>query len=342
MAEKRMFSKKITDNDNFISLSASAQALYLHLSMSADDDGFCDQVAISMFKAHASTQDLEALISKKYIYQFDSGVIVIKHWKMSNAIQSDRKKATSHKNELAQLSLDENKAYTRACIQIGNKLETNCIQIGNKLETNCIQIGNKLETNCIQIGNKLETQISIDKIRLDKIRLDVEEDNIHSVNNHTESLPHPQPEALPELDERDKVIQAWNAQTVTQNIEAINPLSKREQDTRLCINSNLDKYLQTINDLDNQSFFLDQSKRGNLLKYDWFCNPNNYQKVVEGNYKDGYSREPPRKEAVRTWERKDKLTAQTPVQRQKPVTSFNNFQQRSYDFGELERKLFNK
>ena len=125
-----------------------------------------------------------------------------------------------------------------------------------------------------------------------------EEDNIHSVNNHTESLPHPQPEALPELDERDKVIQAWNAQTVTQNIEAINPLSKREQDTRLCINGNLDKYLQTINDLDNQSFFLDQSKRGNLLKYDWFCNPNNYQKVVEGNYKDGYSREPPRKEAV--------------------------------------------
>ena len=287
MAEKRMFSKKITDNDNFISLSASAQALYLHLSMSADDDGFCDQVAISMFKAHASTQDLEALISKKYIYQFDSGVIVIKHWKMSNAIQSDRKKATSHKNELAQLSLDENKAYTRACIQIGNKLETNCIQIGNKLET-----------NCIQIGNKLETQISIDKISIDKIRLEVEEDNIHSVNNYTESLPHLQPEALPELDERDKVIQAWNAQTVTQNIEAINPLSKREQDTRLCINGNLDKYLQTISDLDNQSFFLDQSKRGNLLKYDWFCNPNNYQKVVEGNYKDGYSREPPRKEAV--------------------------------------------
>jgi len=90
MAEKRMLTKKVTDDDNFMSLSASAQALYLHLSMSADDDGFCNQVSLSMFKAHASVQDLEALLSKRYIYQFENGVIVIKHWKMANALRKDR------------------------------------------------------------------------------------------------------------------------------------------------------------------------------------------------------------------------------------------------------------
>ena len=112
MAERRMLSKKITDHDNFISLSASAQALYMHLCMSADDDGFCNQVSLAMFKAHAGTQDLEALISKSYIIKFDSGVIAIKHWKMQNVIRSDRKKSTAYQEELNQLIVKENGAYS--------------------------------------------------------------------------------------------------------------------------------------------------------------------------------------------------------------------------------------
>lgn len=64
MAERRMFTKKVTDDDNFMALSSSAQALYLHLSMSADDDGFCNQVSVSMFKAHASVADLQQLLEK--------------------------------------------------------------------------------------------------------------------------------------------------------------------------------------------------------------------------------------------------------------------------------------
>lgn len=112
MAERRMFTKKVTDDDNFMALSASAQALYLHLSMSADDDGFCNQVSISMFKAHASVQDLQALIEKRYIYQFENGVIVIKHWRMANALRKDRYTPTVFKEELAQLKLKDNGAYT--------------------------------------------------------------------------------------------------------------------------------------------------------------------------------------------------------------------------------------
>lgn len=112
MAERRMLTKKVTDDDNFMSLSSSAQALYLHLSMSADDDGFCNQVSISMFKAHASVQDLQALLEKRYIYQFDNGVIVIKHWRMANALRKDRYTPTAFQEELAKLDLKSNGAYT--------------------------------------------------------------------------------------------------------------------------------------------------------------------------------------------------------------------------------------
>ena len=112
MAERRMFTKKVTDDDNFMALSASAQALYLHLSMAADDDGFCNQVSISMFKAHASVQDLQALLEKRYIYQFENGVIVIKHWRMANALRKDRYNPTTFQEELKQLALKDNGSYT--------------------------------------------------------------------------------------------------------------------------------------------------------------------------------------------------------------------------------------
>jgi len=112
MAERRMFTKKVTDDDNFMALSSSAQALYLHLSMSADDDGFCNQVSISMFKAHASIQDLQALLEKRYIYQFENGVIVIKHWRMANALRKDRYTPTAFQEELSHLDVKGNGAYT--------------------------------------------------------------------------------------------------------------------------------------------------------------------------------------------------------------------------------------
>ena len=112
MAERRMFTKKVTDDDNFMALSSSAQALYLHLSMSADDDGFCNQVSVSMFKAHASIQDLQTLLEKRYIYQFENGVIVIKHWRMANALRKDRYTPTAFKEELAMLEIKKNGAYT--------------------------------------------------------------------------------------------------------------------------------------------------------------------------------------------------------------------------------------
>ena len=126
MAERRMMTKKVTDDDRFMNLSSSAQALYLHLNMSADDDGFCNQVSVAMFKAHASVQDLEALLAARYLLQFDSGVIVIKHWRMANALRKDRYNPTTFQEEFAKLELKKNGAYTER-LPDGCRLDANCL-----------------------------------------------------------------------------------------------------------------------------------------------------------------------------------------------------------------------
>lgn len=129
MAERRMMTKKVTDDDNFMNLSSSAQALYLHLNMSADDDGFCNQVSICMFKAHASVQDLQSLLERRYIYQFENGVIVIKHWRMANALRKDRYTPTAFKEELSRLRIKDNGSYT----MVANGLPDGCQMVADCL-----------------------------------------------------------------------------------------------------------------------------------------------------------------------------------------------------------------
>ena len=84
----------------------------MHLCLSADDDGFCNQVSLAMFKAHAGTQDLEALIDRHYLMRFDSGVILVKHWRMMNALRKDRYTPTAYQEEAAQISIKSNGSYT--------------------------------------------------------------------------------------------------------------------------------------------------------------------------------------------------------------------------------------
>lgn len=112
MAERRMFTKKITDSDAFIELSSPAQALYFHLNQGADDDGFNNQVQNAMFKAHASIDDLKVLLMKNFIIRFESGVIVIKHWRMHNTLRKDRYTPTSFQEELKALDIKNNGSYT--------------------------------------------------------------------------------------------------------------------------------------------------------------------------------------------------------------------------------------
>lgn len=112
MAQKRMFSKKITDTDQFLDMPLSAQALYFHLNMHADDDGFVDSVKTIKRMIGSSDDDLKLLLNKQFIFAFNSGVVVIKDWKIHNYIRKDTYNSTSYEAEKAQLSEDSKGAYT--------------------------------------------------------------------------------------------------------------------------------------------------------------------------------------------------------------------------------------
>ena len=112
MAEKRMFSKKIIDTDWFMDMPASTQNLYFHLSMRADDDGFVSSPKGIIKLVGASDDDFRVLISKKFIIPFESGVCVITDWRINNYLRNDRHTDTIHKEELQQLSIDENGKYS--------------------------------------------------------------------------------------------------------------------------------------------------------------------------------------------------------------------------------------
>lgn len=111
MAERRMFANTITDSDVFLDMPASAQNLYFHLGMKADDDGVVNNPKTIMRVVRATEDDFNILALKKFILPLDKGIIVIKHWKINNYIQSDRYHKSKYKELLKNLTLDENNAY---------------------------------------------------------------------------------------------------------------------------------------------------------------------------------------------------------------------------------------
>lgn len=112
MAERRMFAKTIIDSDAFLDMPLSTQALYFHLSMRADDDGFINNPKKVQRMIGSSDDDLKLLVAKNFIIPFESGIVVIKHWKIHNYIRNDRYKETVYQEERKQLGEKENKAYT--------------------------------------------------------------------------------------------------------------------------------------------------------------------------------------------------------------------------------------
>ena len=99
MANKRMFSKQIIDSDAFLEMPLSTQALYFHLSMRADDDGFLNNAKQIMRLICANQNDYDLLLAKRFIIQFDDGICVIKHWRINNYLRKDRYRATIYKDE---------------------------------------------------------------------------------------------------------------------------------------------------------------------------------------------------------------------------------------------------
>lgn len=141
-----MFSKTIIDSDMFLDMPLSAQALYFHLSMRADDEGFVNSPKKIQRQICASDDDLKLLKAKRFLIPFESGVVVIKHWYIHNYIRADRKHRTNYTEELACLDIKDNGAYT---------IKKDIKEIDGQVTVNCPSSDN-LDKN------------SIDKNRIDK------------------------------------------------------------------------------------------------------------------------------------------------------------------------------
>ena len=156
MAERRMFAKQIIDSDAFLEMPLSTQALYFHMAMRADDDGFVHNPKRIQRMVNASDDDLRFLALRKFIIPFESGVVVIKHWKIHNYIQKDRYKETAYLEEKSQLVVKENNAYS--------------LDDGS-MDTRCIQDVSSLETQ-VSIGKDSIGKVSIGKVSIGKDRLE--------------------------------------------------------------------------------------------------------------------------------------------------------------------------
>ena len=146
MAERRMFAKTIVLSDAFLDMPLSARCLYFTLGMLADDDGFVNSPKSIMRQAGASPDDLNLLMAKRFILAFDSGIIVIKHWRIHNYIQKDRYKESKYMEEKSTLMLDQNGAYTE-CIQDVSNLDTQ-VRLGkdrDRLELGEDRVGEVIE-----------------------------------------------------------------------------------------------------------------------------------------------------------------------------------------------------
>ncbi|GCD13174.1 hypothetical protein [Clostridium tagluense] len=243
MAQKRMFSLKIIDTDLFLDMPVSSQLLYFQLNMRADDDGFVSSPQKIIKMVNCSSDDLKILTAKKFIIPFESGICVIRHWRIHNYIQNDRYQATLYNNEKANIEND-NGTY------------------------------NLMDTKCVQDGYILDTQVSVDKVSVDKFSVD------------KVILDEQQPENS-NINKLQIVIDSWNSLNLT---KVINIKGNR----LLLLNTRikdygLEKTLQAIESIKQSKFLKGQNKESWIITFDWFVKPNNFIKVLEGNYIDKFT-----------------------------------------------------
>lgn len=145
-----MFTKKIVDSDDFLELPPSAQALYFHLNMAADDDGFVNNPRKIQRGCDASVEDFNLLSQKRFILCFD-GLAVIKHWRMHNTLRKDRYKPTQYTEQMALLDIKEDGSYTEK--NLGNHLATTWQPNGNHLATQYSIDKNSIEESSVDKGS---------------------------------------------------------------------------------------------------------------------------------------------------------------------------------------------
>ncbi|MGN1432347.1 MAG: phage replication initiation protein [Ruminococcus sp.] len=253
MGSHRMFTNAVTDSDLFLEMPLSAQALYFHLGLHADDDGFVSSPKRIARSVGCNEDDIKLLVAKGFVLCFDSGIIVITHWNLHNSIRKDRKKDTFFKTEKSLLSL-ENGIYSKP--------------------------DNQLTTVCQPNVNQLSAQdkISKDKISKDKISKDkISKDKIDNMSTAVDSR---------NAFDYQGVVDLFNSVCVSL------PKVQKLNDKRRKLIVNAEKLLGelTFEELfrlvENSDFLTGRNGKWNGCGFDWILQPESLTKIIEGNYLD--------------------------------------------------------
>lgn len=164
MAERRCFSMKIVDSDAFVEMPLSTQALYFHLGMRADDDGFINNPNRIARDVGASGDDLKLLIAKRFILAFDNGVIVIKHWMIHNTLRKDRLKPPHYPELAARVYIKGNEGYT------DNPTSEDINLLEYRVSVKCLSSDSQMTDKCppkVREGKVREDNLSIREVEVE-------------------------------------------------------------------------------------------------------------------------------------------------------------------------------
>ena len=245
MAQRRMFSLAVIDTDKFNDMPISARLLYYELGMRADDDGFIASPKKIIKMVGCSEDDLKSLIVKGFVICFESGVIVITHWKMHNYIQNDRYRKSIYQEERSKLNLSNN-IYSLSDIS-------------------------KVDTECIQDVSIMDTQDRLGKDSLGKDRLEIDKYMSTSVDSSAHF-------------DYKTIVNSFNSicislpkvQKMTEiRKKKIKNLQKHLGDTAV------EDYFSMV---ESSDFLTGRTGKWTGCNFDWALKPENITKVIEGNY----------------------------------------------------------
>lgn len=281
MAERRMFTQKIVDSDAFLDMPLSTQALYFHLNMRADDDGFINNPKRIQRTIGASDDDLKLLLVKRFVIGFESGVIVIKHWRMHNTLRKDRYNPTQYKEELATLDIKDNNAYTERDFSLPEAVAT------------------VWQPN----GNHLATQDSIGKDSI--VKLSIGEGNTGRIID----APPPSPKV-----DCQQIVELYHS--ICASFPSVRSLSDaRKKAIKARLNTYTVEDFKTMFEKAEASSFLKGSNDRNwTATFDWLIKDANMAKVLDGNYDD---KKNTRKEIVPSWMTNEDRAKQARMERER-------------------------
>lgn len=254
MAERRMFAKTIIDSDAFLDMPMSSQCLYFHLSMRADDDGFINSPKKVQRITGASDDDLKLLIVKKFIIPFDSGIVVIKHWKIHNYIRNDRKKETMYPDEMSLLDTKENGAYRLLSeVPMVESKDYSCD------ETSCAVTCQSVDSH---MSDTCQSDVGIGKDRLGKDRLGKDRVDYNGIKDAYNSL-------CPSLP----------------SIKSLSEARKKAIKARLNSYS-LEDLHEAFRMAEESDFLKGSNDRNWTANFDWIMKDANIAKILDGNYQN--------------------------------------------------------